>query len=566
MSAARGRFAAALARVQGGLLAALLLWLPLSALPARAESEPPIAAAAAKPASEAAAGAAQPEATVVLFNRPIAVLRVPFLGAAPADRARRTEAVLNAVIDTGGPGEVKVQPHGQGNVLLIDGRLTMFLLPGDADAMRGESLEEATQAAVAALRGAIAATQESRDQGRLLKSLAHAGLATLAFLLACVVTWRAREWLSGRLSALLQKRMETLQVAGGHLLPRDKLVVIARWLVRLLSWLVLALLCYQWLSFLLGQFPYSRPWGETLNQYLIGVVSRIGNGVLHALPDLLVAIIIVGLARLVIDLAAPFFERLESGRGTLGGLDADTARPTRRLFNIGVWLFAIVMAYPYLPGSQSDAFRGLSLLIGLMISVGGSSLFGQAAAGLILMYSRTLRVGEYVRIDDHEGTVTEMRAFTAKIRTGLGEELTLPNSLVLGTVTKNYSRSVQGRGYIVDTTVTIGYDTPWRQVHAMLIEAALRTPGVLAEPRPRVFQTALADFYPEYRLVCQAVPSEPRPRAEVLANLHANIQDVFNEHGVQIMSPHYLDDPAQAKIVPRSAWFTAPATRDTGPV
>jgi small-conductance mechanosensitive channel len=195
-----------------------------------------------------------------------------------------------------------------------------------------------------------------------------------------------------------------------------------------------------------------------------------------------------------------------------------------------------------------------------MFTVGGSSLFGQAASGLILMYSRTIRVGEYVRINDQEGTVTELGTFTTRIRTGLGEELTLPNALVLGTVTKNYSRTVHGRGYIVDTTVTIGYDTPWRQVEAMLTEAALRTPGVLSQPAPRVFQTALSDFYPEYRLVCQAVPSEPRPRAEVLANLHGNIQDVFNEYGVQIMSPHYLGDPDGPKVVPKKDWYAAPAS------
>jgi small-conductance mechanosensitive channel len=121
---------------------------------------------------------------------------------------------------------------------------------------------------------------------------------------------------------------------------------------------------------------------------------------------------------------------------------------------------------------------------------------------------------------------------------------------VLGSVSKNYSRAVHGRGFVVDTTVTIGYDTPWRQVEAMLKEAARRTPGVLAVPAPRVFQTALSDFYPEYRLVCQAIPSEPQPRAEVLSALHANIQDVFNDHGVQIMSPHYLGDPAEPKLVP----------------
>jgi small-conductance mechanosensitive channel len=175
------------------------------------------------------------------------------------------------------------------------------------------------------------------------------------------------------------------------------------------------------------------------------------------------------------------------------------------------------------------------------------------------MYTRTYRPGEYVRLGEHEGTVVEMGMFTTRLRTGLGEELTLPNSLVLGAVTKNYSRTVRGRGFILDTAVTIGYDAPWRQVHAMLIEAALRTEGVLADPAPHVFQTALSDFYVEYRVVCQALQTEPRPRAEVLSALHGNVQDVFNEHGVPIMSPHYLGDPAQEKIVPKARWYAAPA-------
>jgi len=208
------------------------------------------------------------------------------------------------------------------------------------------------------------------------------------------------------------------------------------------------------------------------------------------------------------------------------------------------------MAYPYLPGSDSDAFKGVSVLVGIMITLGGSNLIGQGASGLILMYSRTLRVGEYVRVSDQEGTVTEMGAFTTKIRTGLGEEVTIPNAVVLGTTTKNYSRAVKGHGYVLDTTVTIGYDTPWRQVQSLLLAAASRTEGVLPDPEPRVFQTALSDFYVEYRLVTQAVPELPRPRAEVLSALHANVLDVFNEAGVQIMSPHYLADPAEPKVVP----------------
>jgi len=253
-----------------------------------------------------------------------------------------------------------------------------------------------------------------------------------------------------------------------------------------------------------------------------------------------------------------FFDGVQSGRVNVSWIDADSARPTRRLAAFAVWVFALVMAYPYIPGSGTEAFKGLSVLVGLMVSIGASGIIGQGASGLILMYTRTYRPGEYVRVGEHEGTLVELGMFTSRLRTGLGEELTLPNALVLGSVTRNYSRTVK-EGFVLDTVVTIGYDAPWRQVHAMLIEAALRTEGVSADPKPRVFQTALSDFYAEYRLVCQAIPSQPRPRAEVLSNVHANIQDVFNEHGVQIMSPHYLGDPAEQKVVPRANWYAPPA-------
>jgi small-conductance mechanosensitive channel len=219
------------------------------------------------------------------------------------------------------------------------------------------------------------------------------------------------------------------------------------------------------------------------------------------------------------------------------------------------------MAYPYLPGSHTEAFRGLSVLVGLMISLGASNLVGQAASGLILIYSRTLKPGEFVKIADTQGTVTELGMFATRVETGLGEEVVLPNSFVLSNTTRNYSRSIAGEGYILDVTVTIGYGTPWRQVHAMLLEAARRTGGVLENPAPFVIQTALSDFYVEYRLVAYAGPTAPAKRARAMSDLHANVQDVFNEYGVQIMSPHYLIDPSEPQVVPKAKWFEAPARR-----
>jgi small-conductance mechanosensitive channel len=300
---------------------------------------------------------------------------------------------------------------------------------------------------------------------------------------------------------------------------------------------------------------------------LLDVAASIATAILRAVPGLVIALLIFVLARGLIAALSPFFAGIEH-RGIGGWLDRDTAKPTRRLFSAAVWLFAMVMAYPYLPGSSSAAFKGVSVLVGLMVTLGGTSLFGQAASGLILMYSRSLRVGEHVRIDNQEGLVLELATFTTRLRTAAGEEVTLSNAAVINAVTTNYSRSVPGDGYIAATTITIGYDTPWRQVEAMLIEAAAKTQGLVSEPPPNVFKQDLTDFFVSYRLVCQAVSTAPRPRAELLSDLNSKILDVFNQYGVQITSPHYVTDPATQKVVREDAWFAAPAHKplEDGPV
>jgi small-conductance mechanosensitive channel len=380
-------------------------------------------------------------------------------------------------------------------------------------------------------------------------------VALLLFLLLRRGRARLQRWLTGK----TLRQAERLRVGGLHLISVDRLVVVERVGLGIVYWSLLLLLVYQWLGVVLAQFPFTRAWGERLNEFLLSLIKRFALSIAHALPDLLAAALIFAIAFGAVRLMKRFFDAVREGRVVVDWLDAEVATTTSRLCTAAVWLFALAMAYPYLPGADTDAFKGLSVLLGLMISLGASNLVGQAASGLILTYTRTFRVGEYVRAAGHEGTVVSLGAFTTRIRTGMGEELTISNSQVMGDVTRNYSRAVKGQGFIVDTVVTIGYDTPWRQVNALLVQAALRTPGVLAEPAPKVFQTALSDYYPEYRLVCQAVPSEPRPRAEVMNALHANIQDLFNEHGVQIMSPHYFADPAQAKLVPPDQWYAPPA-------
>ena len=543
-----------------------------AAQPAPTAQPAPAAQPSPRPVPDAAAGApaasgpliaapaahALPEATVRVFNRSIAVLRAPLFGASPIERAARAQRLIAETLEMGGPGRVDTESQPLGRVVLVDGRFAFVLQPADVDRERGETVDDAARAAVVRLEEAIAATRESRDLARLAAGLLRVAVATAIAALAVWASGVAGRAVARRLQRVADSGADRLRIGGLALLQRERLSAAIRLTLLGLRWALLALVAYQWLGAVMQSFAYTRPWGDQLNGFLLGVLARLGLAVLHALPDLLVAVTIFALAAATSRALGAFLDRA-ARVGSIAWLDADTAGPTRRLATIGVWLFALAMAYPYLPGSDTDAFRGLSVLVGLMLSLGGSSLVGQAASGLVLMFTRTLRVGEYVQIEGNEGTIVGLGAFSTRIRTGMGEELSLPNALVMSTVTRNFSRAVSGPGFVLSTDVTIGYDTPWRQVHAMLVEAARRTPGVLADPPPRVVQTALSDFYPEYRLICQAVPADPRPRAEVLSALHANVQDVFNEHGVQIMSPHYLGDPDEPKLVPPSRRAPPPA-------
>jgi small-conductance mechanosensitive channel len=197
-----------------------------------------------------------------------------------------------------------------------------------------------------------------------------------------------------------------------------------------------------------------------------------------------------------------------------------------------------------------------------MLSLGSAGIVNQIMSGFTLMYARALREGDYVRIGDTEGTVLELSALSTKVRTVKNEEVTIPNAVVVGTSTMNFTRLHAAHGTIVYTSVTIGYDAPWRQVHAMLLEAVERTPGVRREPAPYIVQRALADFYVEYQV--NAYIERPGERFPVLSALHANIQDLFNEHGVQIMSPHFEQQPAKAVVVPRDRFYAPPARPPRG--
>jgi len=555
-----------LAMIARTWLVLLLVLVALSGGVARAgESGAARAAPAGDGAGTAAAAKAtsardrRPVGTLVVFNRPVITFRATVLGVPPQERAAAGRERVLALLERGGEGRISFERIDLGNAIKIDGRLAFVVAEGDPEPLTGETLDSVTESTVENLKLAIAETREARDGRLLLGAAIWAGGATIVYLFLLLALRFVGRAITRRMLQLADSAAGKFRIGGTELLSRSRTIRFVRQLLRIGFWGIVLLLTYEWVGFVLGRFPFTRPWGEQLNAFLVATTVDLLTAIAQSVPELLIVVVIFFLARGANGMLRNFFDSVQSGRIDVRWLDADSSRPTRRLTTFAVWVFALAMAYPYIPGSGTEAFKGVSVLLGLMLSIGASGIVGQAASGLILMYTRTFRPGEYVRIGDHEGTIVEMGMFTTRIRTGLGEELTVPNSFALSVVSKNYSRAVKGAGFVLDTTVTIGYDAPWRQVQAMLIDAAHRTSGVLSDPTPRVFQTALSDFYVEYRLVCQAVPSDPRPRAEVLSALHANVQDVFNEYGVQIMSPHYLGDPADPKVVPKARWHDAPA-------
>ena len=513
----------------------------------------------AAPAEGSVLRHAASSASLTVFNRDIVAFREPILGFSPAERASMAGDRIQSLLARGGPGDVQMRSVPQGVGVTLDGSLAFVVAPGDADALAGETDEAAAARAADKLRRAIAETRELRSPHAMARAVVLAlGVTLLWAGLLWALAWTSRS-VGDRLLGAAKARAERLKFGNVHLFEHERTLSLLRRLLTAVFWFLALLFTYGWIGRVLQLFPFTRPWGEQLDDFLVETGAELFGGVAGAVPGLLIAVLILVVARFTVGLLQRFFDRVQGGRLVLGWLDADTARPTRRLVTAAIWLLALAMAYPYLPGSSTNAFKGLSVLIGLMVSIGGASVVGQALSGLILMYSRPFRIGDYIRVGDHEGTVVELGMYQTRVRTGLGDELVLPNALVLGAVTTNYSRNVAGDGFLLHASVTIGYGTPWRQVHALLEEAARRTLGVADAPAPRVYQTALADFYVHYRLVAQAVQKEPGARAQAQSLLCQNILDVFNEHGVQIMSPHYLGDPDEAKVVPPSRWFESPA-------
>ena len=519
----------------------------------------PAASGQTPPASEqtqaidAAAGTAQPSgqvATLTYANRPIVQFRATVMSRTPAERVIGANYVLARLVDEHPGGIVGTSVLGEARVVNIDGRVVFVILPQDVDVLIDETIDRKTEAAAAQLQLAYNEVVELRTPSRLVRAVGLAIVATLVYFVVLVLLVRGHRASARRLSETAQRRIERLP--GGEIISRaSRATELVRHLTAIV-WMLLALLVTDmWLTFVLRRFPYTRPWGESMRASALHLFGSIGEMFVNALPGLGTVVLIVLITRIFTRLAGALFDAVDRRSVALPGIYPETAQPTRRIVVALLWLFALIVSYGYLPGSDSDAFKGASVFVGLIVSLGSTGIMNQIMSGFTITYSRALRVGDFVKVGDVEGTVTHIGPLATKIKTPHRVEVTMPNAIVISNATINYSRDAE-TGVYVHTTVTIGYDAPWRQVRALLLAAAERTPGIRSDPKPEVLQAALQDFFVEYRLLVSL--ERPHHRGLILDALHANIQDEFNEAGVQIMSPHYETDPHAPKLVPRADW------------
>ncbi len=345
--------------------------------------------------------------------------------------------------------------------------------------------------------------------------------------------------LSERVIELKNSILKGIRFRGYQFLDSDRELQVVLFLLNLIRLIIIVFALYIALPLVFSVFPWTRGIAETLIGWVLSPLKRIFGGLFHYLPNLFTIMVIATITHYVLEFLKFVTGEIERGALAIPGFYSDWAKPTFNIVRFILYAFSFIIIFPYLPGSESPIFQGVSVFVGVLFSLGSSSAISNAVAGLVITYMRPFKVGDRIKIGEITGDVIEKSLLVTRIRTIKNEDITIPNSTVLSGHTINYTTSAQQLGLILHTSVTIGYDVPWKQVHELLINAALSTTGILQDEKrkPFVFQTSLDDFYVSYQI--NAYTEQSHRMAAIYSDLHQNIQDKFNEAGVEIMSPHY---------------------------
>ncbi|RPI13496.1 MAG: mechanosensitive ion channel family protein [Lysobacterales bacterium] len=493
-----------------------------------------------------------------------AIFRVRGVSAFPADeRARAIEERLRAFARHKARSVDELRLVSQANATLILAGTERIATVLDADASL-EHIDRNTLAEVnlARMKEAVERYRADRAPAYLLRHAVYAVIGTLLLAGFVFGVRRLDRWFEHRVEARYGRVLAEFEGRSKSLVRAQWIASVLRWSVSALAMLLVVAGILAWLGFVLELFPWTRPTGVRMVALFTAPLAAFGRDVVAALPGLAFLVVLYAITRALLRFLRMAFSAVQSGSVRFEEFDPDWAEPTYKIVRLLVVVLALVVAYPYVPGSGSEAFKGISLLLGVMFSLGSSSIISNMIAGYTMTYRRAFRRGDLVRVGEAIGFVTNMRLQVTHLRNMRNEEIIVPNSEILGSTVINYTSLGRSEGLMITTTVGIGYETPWRQVESMLLLAAERTTGVRREPKSFVLVTQLGDFCVSYDLY--APIEDPGTRMTTLAALNRNVLDVFNEYGVQIMTPAYEGDPAVPKVVPRDQWYAAPAVAPAG--
>lgn len=508
-------------------------------------------------AAEEAREATAEKFAVKLGDRVVLYVRQGIRAFTAAERADRLSQKLRQLADDPSiaPFKVTVDETGVSSDLLVGPEVLVSVFDTDARDFAGKTRHDVAVEGARLIEEAVAQYREERAPESLAIDAAKAAaglLAAVVFLFLFQRVFRkARQFVLERAG----RELEKVESKTGRMIRVEQL----RWpllvLLRAVQAMVWITVSYGAVSIALSFFPHTRTVAREIDELVLAPLAELGIEILKGLPGLIVVVVIALAARWAIRGNRYLFTQIERKRIEIQGFYPEWARPTQRLVTVVLLIVAVIMAYPYVPGSGSPAFQGIAIFLGLLGSLGATGVVSNLINGLIITYMRSFHVGDLVKIGDTMGVVTESTLIVTRLRTAKNVEISVPNSLVLSGQVINFS--VSGKPFLT-TQVTIGYDTPWRQVQAMLLAAAAATKDVEGDPQPFVLQTALDDFYVRYELNFSVSDLARLPA--IMSRLHQRIQDEFNERGVQIMSPHFMTNPESPAVVPREKWYAAPAT------
>jgi small-conductance mechanosensitive channel len=375
----------------------------------------------------------------------------------------------------------------------------------------------------------------------LQNNLKRTGLIILVFILSSFFIFLikklfqySRKWIVRH----LEKGINGIKIKSYTLLNSKQEVLLLLRLNKLFQWSFILLSIYLMLPLAFSILPWTKDIAEKLLGFVMNPLRDILNAFWEYLPNLFTIIVLVTIIIYIRKGVHFLSKEIENGVLKIDGFYKDWAKPTYQIISILLFAFLIIVIFPYLPGSESPVFKGVSVFIGLLFTFGSTGSLSNIIAGLVLTYTRAFKIGDRVKIGDTVGDVIEKSLLVTRIKTIKNEMISIPNSNVMSSHTINYSSEVkEGNGLILHTTVTIGYDAPWEKVHQLLINAALATKGINKNPSPFVLQTSLDDFFVSYQI--NAYTHLPNQQAVTYSNLHIQIQESFNKAGVEIMSPHY---------------------------